>query len=89
MSNALTLCELLGADEEEADNESDEEQILEEPEAVLNVGARIAARLHAKHQHHEEKEEGGHSAAETICSKKYIWLEFEELNFVRVLLSTI
>lgn len=45
------------ANVEESDSNSNNNNIFEEPEAILNFRSRIARWFHTKHHDHEEKEE--------------------------------
>ncbi len=63
-SKALTFGQMFTADVEEADRDRDENRVLEEPESILDLGARVATRPHPEHHHREGQEEASHRRAQ-------------------------
>jgi hypothetical protein len=61
---------VLGTNEEESGNKADQKQVLKEPESILNARSNVFARTNAKHQHHENEEERGHSTTESEFQSK-------------------
>jgi hypothetical protein len=72
---------------EGADDEAHERQHLEEPKAVLNVGAWIARRTHVHHNHREQEEEAHESETNAIHGEitfrfDYFYLELNSFFLV-------
>ena len=58
--------EVAVGDEEGADAASDDEQVLEAPEPVLDAGPGVARVPHPDHDHRHEEEEDGDDKADSV-----------------------